>query len=285
MVVPALIYLCFNYQHPETAKGWATPVATDIAFAIGVLSLFGKRIPRQLKLFLLSVAIFDDIGAIIIIALFYSHDLAVSYLVYSGLVIAALLLLHSLRIRFLSLYLLCGFLLWFTFLHAGIHPTIAGVITALCIPDVPYQRTTPVHYLENMLHPWVAFFIMPLFALANAGFSWAEVSSSMMFDTVVVGIALGLFLGKQAGVLGVTWLSVKTTQWAKLPAKSSWLMFYGVALLCGIGFTMSLFLGTLSFQGHGQYIDEVRLGVIIGSILSGIAGASVLALSISNSKS
>ena len=280
MIVPALIYLFFNFHNPITANGWATPVATDIAFAIGVLALFSRHIPRSLKLFLLSIAIFDDIGAILIIAFFYSHDLAVIYLFYAGLMIVALLLLNAMKVRFLFVYLAGGAVLWLLFLLSGIHPTIAGVITALLIPEIPYKGVTPVHYLEEKLHPWVAYLIMPLFALANAGLSLQNVHADMLFDSVVVGIVLGLFLGKQIGVLGVTWLSIKTTRWAKIPVHANWLQLYGIALLCGIGFTMSLFLGTLSFQNQSQYINEVRIGVMTGSILSGLAGALVLAIAV-----
>ena len=278
MVVPALIYSFFNYQNPETAHGWATPVATDIAFAIGVLTLFGKNIPRSLKLFLLSIAIYDDIGAILIIAFFYSHGVSILYLTFAGLMMGGMLLMNAFKIRSLTVYLLGGFLLWVVFLKGGIHPTIAGVVTAFLIPEVPYKGVTPVQYLETKLHPWVAFLIMPLFALANTGLPLAQVNVAMLLDRVTVGIVLGLFMGKQMGVLSVTWLSMKTTQWAKMPSGTNWLEIYGISLLCGIGFTMSLFLGTLSFQSHSHYIDEVRLGVIIGSILSGIAGAGVLAL-------
>lgn len=284
MVVPALIYTFFNYQHPETAHGWATPVATDIAFAVGVLSMFGKNISRPLKLFLLSIAIYDDIGAILIIALFYTKNLSLLYLTYSVLVVASLLLLNAFKIRFLVLYLLGGALLWAMFLKAGIHPTIAGVVTAFLIPEIPYKGVTPIHYLEGLLHPWVAFLIMPLFALANTGLPLAQVDGNTLFSTVTIGIVCGLFIGKQLGVMSITWLSMRTTTWAKMPAGANWLEIYGIALLCGIGFTMSLFLGTLSFQAHSHYIDEVRLGVIIGSILSGVAGAVVLALAINNRK-
>jgi NhaA family Na+:H+ antiporter len=284
MVVPALIFLAFNYQDPATIQGWATPVATDIAFAIAVLSMFGKKISRQLRLFLLAVAIYDDLGAILIIAVFYSHGLSLAYLLCSGLIIAALLLLNAFKIRFLPVYLLGGLVLWFMFLQAGIHPTIAGVVTAFLIPEVPGPGVIPIHSLERVLHPWVAFLIMPLFALANAGLSLHHLDAAILFDSVVLGIVLGLFVGKQAGVLGVIWLSIKTTKWAKMPDDTSWLELYGIAVLCGIGFTMSLFLGTLSFQGQSHYIDKVRLGVIIGSILSGIAGAGILKLAINIKK-
>lgn len=287
MAVPAIIYTVFNYHDPETAIGWATPVATDIAFAVGVLSLFGKNIPRQLKLFLLAIAIYDDLGAILIITFYYSHGISLIYLVYAGLMVAVLLLLNAFKVRFLLLYVLSGFFFWWMFLKAGIHPTIAGVLTAFLIPEMPdkNQDQTPLYYLESWLHPWVAFLIMPLFALANTGLPLNRVNADMLLDTVTIGIVAGLFFGKQIGVAGVTWISMKTTRWAKMPGNVSWLELYGVALLCGIGFTMSLFLGTLSFQDQSHYIDEVRLGVIIGSILSGVAGASVLALAIKKKKS
>jgi NhaA family Na+:H+ antiporter len=278
MIVPALIYMSLNYSNPMTLHGWAAPVATDIAFAVGVLTLAGRRIPRSLKLFLLSIAIFDDIGAIIIIAIFYSHHLAYIYLFYAALVVLSLLMCNALRVRFLLVYLLGGAVLWVLFLKAGIHPTIAGVITALLIPELPYKGVTPVHYLESLLHPWVAFGIMPLFALANAGLSFDQVHLSMFVDSVVLGIVLGLFLGKQMGVMAATWFSMKTTRWAVMPVGANWLEVYGIALLCGIGFTMSLFLGTLSFEGQNEYINKVRLGVMIGSLLSGMTGAAVLAL-------
>ncbi len=285
MIIPALIYTAFNYHNPETVVGWSTPVATDIAFALAVLSLFGKKVPQQLKLFLLSIAIYDDIGAIVIIAFFYSHGLSVAYLLYCGAIIAALLILNACKIRFLALYLLGGFLLWAAFLKAGIHPTIAGVVTAFLIPEIPDKGVSPLHYLEDWLHPWVAYFIMPVFAFENAGLNLKNLSLNMLLDSVVLGIVAGLFIGKQLGVAGVTWLSLKTTRWARMPGDATWLEVYGIALLCGIGFTMSLFLGTLSFQGQSLYINEVRLGVILGSICSGIAGASVLALAINKRSS
>lgn len=280
MVVPAVIYSFFNHDNPETIRGWATPVATDIAFAVGVLALLGPKIPNKLKLFLLSLAIYDDLGAIIIIAFFYSHGIDVPSLIYSGLVIAVLLFFNAFNIRFLIIYLFGGFLLWILFLRAGIHPTIAGVVTAFLIPELPYKGVTPIHYLEEKLHPWVAFLIMPIFAIANAGVRLADMKLSVLFDPIYLGIVMGLFAGKQLGVMGFTWFSIRNTRWGKMPYGANWLDIYGISLLCGIGFTMSLFLGTLSFQGQPHYLDEVRLGVITGSILSGIAGYAVLKLSI-----
>jgi len=221
MLIPALVYIIININHPELIKGWSTPVATDIAFALGVLMLFGKRIPEGLRLFLLMLAIFDDIGAIIIIALFYSH----------------------------------GF----------IHPSLIGFVVAMFIPG----KT-----LEKKLHPWVAYLIMPIFALANAGIAIQGIS----FSTVILGVVLGLFIGKQLGVFLFSWAMIKLG-FAKLPHRSSWLELYGVSILCGIGFTMSLFLGTLSFKYDDvAIIDQVRLGVIIGSVVSGLLGALVLVI-------
>ena len=269
MLIPVMIYCGINAGNPSTIKGWAAPVATDIAFSLGVLSLFGRRIPVELKLFLLSLAIFDDLGAIVIIALFLSHGLSYFLLFQAVLLMIVLYLLNRYAMRSLVPYLFVGALLWVTLFHSGVHPTIAGVLLAFAIPDHALNR------LESFLHPWVAYFIMPLFALANAGFSLSGMGAHALFSVVVLGIALGLFIGKQAGVLGFAWLAVKL-KFAKKPGSVSWLSLYGIALLCGIGFTMSLFLGTLSFQGEVVYLSEVRLGVFIGSVLSGLTGALVL---------
>lgn len=275
MIVPALIYYAITYSNPEYVKGWATPVATDIAFALGVLSLFGQRIPIALKLFLLMLAIFDDIGAILIIAFFYSHGVSSVLLYLSLLLILILLTFNVLNIKSLIPYLFVGILLWVTLLHSGIHPTLSGVLLALTIPDNANDERSPLRQLEKCLHPLVAFLIMPLFALANAGFSLQGITWQSFTSQIVLGISLGLFLGKQIGVFGFSWLLI-ASKTAKLPDKSSWLQLYGVALLCGIGFTMSLFLGTLSFQSQHYYLAQVRLGVIMGSVLSGLAGGLIL---------
>lgn len=281
MIVPAFIYWGINYSHPETLRGWATPVATDIAFALGVLSLFGRRVPSGLKLFLLVLAIFDDIGAILIIAFYYNHGLSYSFLFISGLLFFTLFLLNRFYVRQLWLYLTIGALLWLSLLYAGIHPTVSGVLLALMIPDS--ETTSPLHRLENFLQPWVAYAIMPLFALANAGISLNGLHLNILTDVVVLGIALGLFIGKQLGVFLFSWGIIKL-RFAKLPEKSTWFQLYGVAILCGIGFTMSLFLGTLSFASESRYLVEVRLGVIIGSLLSGFMGAGILMLAFPKSK-
>lgn len=273
MLIPIIIYLTINYDSPETRTGWAIPSATDIAFAIGVLSLFGNRVPIGLKLFLLALAIFDDIGAILLIAFFFSHHLSIALILLACIFTLFLYLLNRFSINALLPYLLVGIGLWMALLGSGIHPTISGVILALAIPGKTKQ--SPLLKLETMLHPWVAYLIMPLFALANAGFSLQGLSWQIFTDVIVVGIVLGLFVGKQIGVFGFAWLLIKTG-YAKLPEKSSWPMLYGVSILCGIGFTMSLFLGTLSFPNKNIYLAEVRLGVITGSILSGLFGALVL---------
>lgn len=284
MLVPAFVYVYINYADPVTLRGWATPVATDIAFALGVLSLFGNRVPVALKLFLLVLAIFDDIGAIVIIGLFYSQGLSYLWLFQSAVLVLILYLFNRLSIRSLIPYLLVGGWLWLCLLRSGVHPTLAGILLALTIPAGPNKNTSLLHQLEDKLHPWVAYLIMPLFALANAGFSLEGVSMSTLSSVVVLGIALGLLIGKQIGVFGFSWILI-LLRFAKLPEKSTWLELYGVALLCGIGFTMSLFLGTLSFQNENTYLAEVRLGVIIGSILSGLVGAVVLFIAFARKRS
>jgi NhaA family Na+:H+ antiporter len=274
MLIPALIYVAVNFYHPETRHAWATPTATDIAFVLGVLSLFGQRVPLGLKIFLLALAIFDDIGAIIIIVLYYSHGLSWLYLGLSCCVLLMLLLLNKASVRLVTPYVLLGMLLWFTLLHAGIHPTLAGVALAFCIPGTP-PFNSPLERVENSLHPWVAYLVMPLFALANAGFPLQAITWHTFTSPVTLGIIAGLFFGKQIGVFLFSWLVI-VLGWAKLPENCSWPQLYAGALLCGIGFTMSLFLGTLSFPNQSSFITEVRLGVMIGSFLSGLIGAIVL---------
>lgn len=268
MIVPALIYILINLLHPETLRGWAIPVATDIAFALGVLSLFSKRIPNSLKLFLMSLAVFDDLGAILIIAFFHSVNLNTIYLLASLVIFITLVALNYFRFKNLLLYGVVGLVFWFCILHSGIHATIAGVLFGLIIPN------QEIHRLENKLKPLVYFVILPLFAFANAGFSLDETTFFHLFDSVTMGIFMGLFLGKQIGVMAFTYLLVKSG-YTSLPEKATWHQVYGVALLCGIGFTMSLFLGTLTFAANG-YMNEVKLGVLLGSTLSAICGGLVL---------
>lgn len=280
MIVPAIIYLAINRHDVIARQGWATPVATDIAFALGVLSLLGKRVPAALKLFLMALAIFDDLGAIILIALFFSDGLVISLLLQAGLLVGMLFVLNRLNVQSLIPYVLIGILLWGCMLFAGIHPTIAGVIVALMIPMSKDETRSPLHRMQEMLHPWAAYLIMPLFALANAGFPIAGLDIATATSTIVIGIVAGLFFGKQIGVLGFSWLFIKL-KWAKLPTNCGWPELYGAALLCGIGFTMSLFLGTLSFQNQNIiYLAEVRLGVMTGSLLSGLLGGTVLTLAL-----
>ncbi len=287
MVVPALVYCLFNWHDAQALQGWAVPVATDIAFALGTLSLFGKRVPLQLKLFLLALAIFDDVGAIIIIAFFHSQSLSYLSILLALGFIFLLWLLNKSGVRRLSPYLVCGLLLWVCVLQSGVHATVAGVVLAFFIPL--QQRGTsaeesPVNRLEKSLQPWVTFFIMPLFALANAGLDLDGLTTNILLDSVVVGTVLGLFLGKQIGVCFFTWLVIKLG-WAKLPKNTDWLQIYAVAILCGIGFTMSLFLGTLTFQRiNPVYLIEVRLGVLIGSLLSGLMGSAMLQLAFMKKK-
>lgn len=283
MLMPALVYWGVNHANPVTIKGWATPVATDIAFALGVLSLFGQRVPAGLKIFLMALAIFDDVGAIILITLFYSHGLSYLLLFQAAVLVFILYVCNRLSVLSLIPYLLVGGLLWGSLLHSGVHPTVAGVLLALAIPANEKKEHSPLHRLEQVLNPWVAYLIMPLFALANAGLSFYELSMNNLASLVVLGIVLGLFVGKQIGVFCFSWLLIQC-RLAKLPFKCSWAELYGVALLCGIGFTMSLFLGTLSFQHSNIYLAEVRLGVIIGSILSGLAGGIVLLITFSRNE-
>ncbi len=270
MIVPALIYIAINFSSLHTVKGWATPVATDIAFALGVLSLFGRRVPIALKLFLLALAIFDDMGAIIIITFFYTHHLSYTALFEAAVFVSWLFMLNMFSLPWMSIYLLLGVGLWSCLLTSGIHPTIAGVILAFFIP-----RGDILRRLEHLLRPWVAYFIMPLFVLANAGISFSGMTVYFLFDKIVLGIVAGLFIGKQIGVLGFSWVFIRC-KYASLPTHVSWRMLYGVSILCGMGFTMSLFLGTLSFHNEPWHLVAVRLGVIVGSILSGLIGACVL---------
>lgn len=279
MLAPALIFIFINYHSSATFQGWAIPMATDIAFALGVLSLFSRYVPIGLKLFLMALSIFDDLGAIIIIALFYSHGFSWVYFSMACLIIAILWLLNSFfKVSTLFPYLILGMLLWGCVLHSGVHASITGVILSLAIPlrQKLSVKRAPLHVLEEKLHPWVAFLVMPIFAFANAGLSFTGVSWSWLYEPLVLGIILALFLGKQLGVFSFAWLMVKLG-WANLPNRTTWLEMYGVALICGVGFTMSLFLGTLAFQSKDPiYLTEVRLGVLIGSLLSGLMGAMIL---------
>lgn len=277
MLLPALIYIAVNWDNTETLGGWAIPAATDIAFALGVLSLLGKHVPISLKIFLSALAILDDLGAVLIIALFYTSGLSVSMLLASLGVIVFLMILNRCDVKKLSPYLVAGGLLWFCMLQSGIHATLAGVILALCVPlgDPDNERQSPLLYLEKKLHPWVAFAVVPIFGFANAGVSLAGISPNNLIDPVPLGVALGLLLGKQIGVFGLAALAIRSGL-ATLPKECGWFQLYGVALLCGIGFTMSLFIGALAFPSNPHLVDEVKVGVLLGSILSAILGVIVL---------
>lgn len=280
MVVPALIYLYFNSDDAIAAKGWAIPAATDIAFALAVLALLGSRVPTSIKIFLTSLAIFDDIGAIIIIALFYTSKISVTALLIVAFCIPILWLMNHKNVIAKSPYILIGIIMWIATLKSGVHATLAGVLLAMFIPikspdDPSYS---PLKSLEHDLHSVVAFFILPIFAFANAGINFSGVTIDQLMHGVPIGIALGLFAGKQIGIFGFCWLFIKL-KLTKLPAGMNTMSLYGTAALCGIGFTMSLFIGSLAFEETGvNLLFDERLGIIIGSLLSGIMGFIVLYL-------
>ncbi len=274
MAVPALVYLALNFGNPDTVGGWAIPAATDIAFALGVLALVGNRAPAALKVFLLTLAILDDLGAIVIIALFYTAELKLTYLLLALLPMAGLFLLNRLRLHRVAPFILLGVVLWVLVLKSGVHATLAGVVTAFFIPMTDKWGKSPLHALENALAPYVLYLIVPIFAFANAGVVLEGLSVAGLLAPVPLGIALGLVAGKQIGVFGASWAIVKLG-WARLPHGVSWLHIYGVACLAGIGFTMSLFIGALSFEDP-QLMNQVRLGVMTGSLISTIVGFTVL---------
>jgi NhaA family Na+:H+ antiporter len=278
MLVPALIYLFINRHNPIAVQGWAIPAATDIAFALGVLSLLSTRVPTALKVFLISLAIFDDVGAIIIIAVFYSDNLSLAALLIATSSLVILYVINRRNITETAPYVLIGTIMWIAVLKSGVHATLAGVLLALFIPmrDMNDPAKSPLMDLEHNLHTAVAFVILPLFAFVNAGIPLLDVGMNYLLHPVPLGIAAGLFFGKQLGVFGFCWLAVRL-RITKLPEGINWGNLYGVSLLCGVGFTMSLFIGTLAFENTGQNLlfDE-RLGIIIGSLLSACAGFVVL---------
>tara|TARA_B110000285_G_scaffold202390_1_gene237678 strand:- start:693 stop:1871 length:1179 start_codon:yes stop_codon:yes gene_type:complete len=278
MVVPALIYILININSPETIKGWAIPSATDIAFSLGVLSLLGKRVPVSLKIFLTALAIIDDLGAIVIIAFFYSGDIQVFYLLLMLVAIGVLFLLNRFNIRSFIPYLLIGILLWDFTYQSGIHATISGVLLALLIPhDKKEKNKSLLLRLEHGISKYVAFGIMPLFAFANAGVPLNGISVNTMLNPVPLGILCGLFFGKQIGVFLFSYFSVKLSL-AQMPSHSTWLSLYSVSVLTGIGFTMSLFVGNLAFVNSPEYLDGVKIGVLAGSLLSTLVGYFLLLL-------
>ena len=278
MLVPALFYVYINWGDNVTLNGWAIPSATDIAFSLGVLSLLGKRVPLSLKVFLTALAIIDDLGAILIIALFYSGDLNIKYLILMFLSFVILLILNKFDIKKFIPYLLVGLLLWDFTHNSGIHATIAGVLLATCIPHRKKEKDFSLLIkIEHAISPYVAFGIMPLFAFANAGVSLEGLSFNSLLDKVPLGIVLGLFLGKQIGVFIFSYVSIKL-KIAQMPSNTSWYNFYGVGVLTGIGFTMSLFVGNLAFVENIEYMDGVKIGVLTGSLLSTLFGYFLILL-------
>ena len=278
MVVPALVYCAFNLGDPAALRGWAIPAATDIAFAIGIVVLLGPRVPAALKIFLTAVAIIDDLGAIVVIAAFYTAELSLPMLAAAGLAISVLVALNRAGVARVDVYLAVGTVLWLCVLKSGVHATLAGVVTALAIPlRVAHDASrSPAQNLEQALHPWVAFLVLPVFAFTNAGVALAGVQLATLAQGIPLGITAGLLLGKPVGVFGCLWAMVRLG-WAARPAGASWLQCFGVAMLCGIGFTMSLFIGGLAFEGlDGSYETRLKLGVLVGSLLSGLAGAAIL---------
>ena len=284
LAVPALIYLLINGFNSPTSKGWAIPAATDIAFALGVLALLGSRVPVSLKIFLTALAIMDDLAAIVVIAFFYTAELHTLYLLLAAVVLAALVALNLKGVLNNKPYMILGAILWFLVLKSGIHATLAGVVLALTIPlrVTDSVKEAPLLQWEHGLSPWVAFLIVPIFGFANAGVSFASFSWAWLMEPVVLGITLGLFAGKQLGIFGLVWLLVKTGL-AKLPEGANLMQLYGVSLLCGIGFTMSLFISLLAFNDP-QWQDYSKVGVFIGSLLSGVLGYLVLRFTCPKSK-
>ncbi len=278
MLVPALFYVFVNLGDSETLNGWAIPSATDIAFSLGVLSLLGKRVPLSLKVFLTALAIIDDLGAIVIIALFYSGDLSITYLSLMLLAFIILLVINKFNVRKFLPYLIIGIFLWDFTHNSGIHATIAGVLLAMTIPHRKKEKDYSLLIkIEHAISPYVAFGIMPLFAFANAGVSLEGLSFASLLDKVPLGIVLGLFLGKQLGVFIFSYVSIKLKV-AQMPNNTSWYNFYGVGVLTGIGFTMSLFVGNLAFVENMQYMDGVKIGVLTGSLLSTVFGYFLILL-------
>ena len=278
MVIPALIYVIINLGDGETLKGWAIPSATDIAFSLGVLSLLGSRVPLSLKVFLTALAIIDDLGAIVIIALFYSGDLSIKYLSLMLLAFIILLVINKFNVKKFLPYLIVGIFLWDFTHNSGIPATIAGVLLAMTIPHRKKDKDFSLLIkVEHAISPYVAFGIMPIFAFANAGVSLEGLSFSSLLDKVPLGIVLGLFVGKQLGVFVFSYLSIKL-KIAQMPSNTSWYNFYGVGVLTGIGFTMSLFVGNLAFADNLQYMDGVKIGVLTGSLLSTLFGYFLILL-------
>ena len=274
MVLPAAIYAFLNRGDSQALAGWAIPTATDIALALAAMAMMGSRLPKSLKVFLLALAIFDDLGAILVIAVFYTSELSFLALALAGIVLALMAILNRLRVRSITPYALLGILLWILVLKSGVHATLAGVATAFALPLGKGDDGAPLRRVEQGLHPWTSFLVMPLFGFANAGLSLAEIRPGQLLEGVAGGVALGLFLGKQIGVFGAAALAIKLGL-GERPEGASWAGLYGVSLLAGIGFTMSLFIGSLAWD-NGAHAAELRLGVIAGSLISALAGTAFL---------
>jgi NhaA family Na+:H+ antiporter len=274
MTGPALVYLACNWGDAEALRGWAIPTATDIAFALGVLALLGSQAPPSLKIFLLALAIIDDLAAIIIIAVFYTAELSLTALILAGIGVAGLVVLNLLGVSHRATYILVGVGIWVCVLKSGIHATLAGVIVGVAVPHDAADGSSPAHDIENALHPWVAFGVLPTFAFANAGLALTDIGLSDLLHPIQLGIGLGLFIGKQLGVVASIWLATRIGL-ATLPEGTDWCHIYGVALLTGTGFTMSLFMGTLAFPAEA-YDADVRVSVLLASVTSAICGYLVL---------
>lgn len=279
IVVPGAVYFIFNYDDPVAVVGWAVPTATDIAFALGILSLLGNRVPASLKIFLMALAIIDDLGAIIIIAIFYTVELSTLAITTAAISLAVLIALNFFGVTKKAAYFIVGTILWVSVLKSGVHATLAGVALALTIPlngkDENKQAVSPLKDIEHNLHFWVAFMILPLFAFVNAGVNIGNISLHQMSGSVPIGIMLGLFVGKQLGVFGFSWLAIKF-KLASLPSGSNWRQLYGVSVLTGIGFTMSLFIVSLAFESDSLFQHTDKLAILIGSLLSGVIGYLIL---------
>ena len=283
IAVPALVFAGLNWESPETLKGWAIPAATDIAFALGILALAGSRVPVSLKVLLLAVAIIDDLAAIVIIAVFYTDGVSVTALSIAGLGLVALTALNRAEVNRIAPYALVGLIMWVAVLKSGVHATLAGVLVALMVPMTSSgEKKSLLKSVEHGLHPWVAFVVLPIFAFVNAGVSLADVSLAALAEPLPLGVALGLVMGKQLGVFAFTWTAVKAGL-CRLPDGVTWMQFYGIACLTGVGFTMSLFIGTLAFDSADQ-LNDVRLGVLLGSTVSAILGLTMLKLSLRSSE-
>lgn len=286
MAVPAIVYLAVNSGEQGAPHGWAIPAATDIAFALGVLSLLGPRVPISLKVFLTALAIIDDLGAVLIIAVFYTAEVNSLALAAVGGLSIALFALNKMRYTSILGYLVIGCILWFCMLKSGLHATLAGVILAFAIPlrtGLSDFENAPLQRLEHGLQPWVAFIVVPIFGFANAGVSLMGIPLSRLIDPVPLGVALGLFVGKQIGIFGMAALAIKLG-FASMPTHATWRQLYGIALICGIGFTMSLFIGLLAFTGEPVLQDETKLGVLLGSLASAVCGALLLGLKSGHSR-